>query len=92
MTTVTAQEFNRAPSKVKARAKDGPVFITDHGDPSFVLLSIEEYERIKPPTKQNIVDALRMDDEDLADFDIDPGDGYWAGVDESGDFVDLGED
>lgn len=86
MTTVTAQEFNREPSRVKAKAKDGPVFITDHGTRSHVLLSIEEYERIKPPAKQNIVDALRMDDEDLADFEFERIQGN------EGDFSDLGTD
>lgn len=68
-TTVTAQEFNRAPSKVKARAKDGPVFITEHGTRSFVLLSIEEYEQIKPP-ERNLADLLRMGDDSLDDVEF----------------------
>lgn len=99
--TVTAAEFNREPSKVKARAADGPVFITDHGVRSYVLLSIEEYERIRP-ARHGLATSLRQGWADLVarstgadaaglvddgnDLDIDEA---WVDVDESGDLPDL---
>lgn len=101
--TVTAQEYNREPSKVKAKAKDGPVVITDRGVPSHVLLTMEEYERLRPP-ERGLATTLRegwiailkeahgenwRDYDD--DYDLDPGSDYWASVDESGDFPDLSE-
>lgn len=99
MTTVTAQEFNREPSRVKAKAKDGPVFITDHGTRSHVLLTIEEYERIRPSEYglgTRLWAAARdlglHDNPEYDDYDLDPGSEYWAGVDESGDFPDFGRD
>lgn len=67
--TVTAQEFNRAPSKVKSQAKSGPVFITEHGTRSFVLLSIEDYEDLRPPD-YGLGTALRMDDDSLDDIEF----------------------
>ena len=46
ITTVSSREFNQAASKVKRAAANGPVFITDRGQPSHVLLTIEEYLKI----------------------------------------------
>lgn len=69
MHTVTAQQYNRSPSLVKAQADDGPVFITDHGVVSHVILTIDDYERIRPP-KPSILEALRIEDEELSDVEI----------------------
>lgn len=46
MSVVSARTFNQSPSKVKAMAKDGPVFVTDRGRPTFVILSVDAYERM----------------------------------------------
>lgn len=46
LTTVTSQQFNRDNAGAKKAAAKGPVFITTRGEPSHVLLSIEEYQRI----------------------------------------------
>lgn len=45
-TTITSREFNRDVSAAKRAAERGPVTITDHGRPSHVLLTVEEFERI----------------------------------------------
>ena len=45
-TTITSREFNRDVSAAKRAAERGPVTITDHGRPSHVLLTAEEYERL----------------------------------------------
>lgn len=44
--TITSREFNQSTSKAKRAALGGPVFITDRGRPSHVLLSIDEYRKL----------------------------------------------
>lgn len=60
-TTVTSREFNQDVSRVKRAALNGPVFITDRGRPSHVLLTIDEYQRITDKRK-SIVELLAMPD------------------------------
>jgi prevent-host-death family protein len=59
ITTLSSRELNQDVTRAKKATKNGPVFITDHGKPAHVLLSIEEYQRL---TKQrrNIADSLAM--------------------------------
>jgi prevent-host-death family protein len=45
-TTMSAREFNQNAGGAKKAAREGPVFITDRGRPSHVLLSFEAYERL----------------------------------------------
>lgn len=66
MSIVSARTFNQSPSTVKAMAKDGPVFVTDRGKPSIVVLGVEEYERLVGGG--NVRDSLRMD----TDVDLEP--------------------
>lgn len=69
MATVTAAEFNQRPSQVKRAAEAEPVVITQHGRPSFVLLTYAEYQRLlRAPG--DLSQWLEMDEE--VDFDIDP--------------------
>ena len=46
--TITSREFNRDVSAAKRAAERGPVTITDHGRPSHVLLTVEQYQRMAP--------------------------------------------
>ena len=46
VTTLTSVELNRRPQRAMAAAIEGPVFITYYGKPAYVLLSIEEYNRL----------------------------------------------
>lgn len=46
MTAMNAREFNPDVSAAKRAACDDPVLITDRGVPAYVLLSIEEYQRL----------------------------------------------
>jgi prevent-host-death family protein len=59
ITTMSSREFNQDASKAKRAAEAGPVFITDRGRPSHVLMTIEEYQRITS-SHTNIVDMLAM--------------------------------
>jgi len=65
---MSAREFNRDVSAAKREANDGPVVITDRGEPAYVLLSIDDYRRMgdKAPS---LVDRLSMDDEPEIEFD-----------------------
>ena len=44
--TISGREFNQDVSKAKKEANRGPVFITDRGQPSHVLLSIDDYQQL----------------------------------------------
>jgi prevent-host-death family protein len=44
--TMTSREFNQSASAAKKASLNGPVFITDRGTPSHVLLSIDEYRKL----------------------------------------------
>lgn len=69
MTHFTSREFNQSLSKAKRDALSGPVFVTDRGKPSHVLLSYEDYQRITSK-RPNIVEALSMPR--LADIEFAP--------------------
>jgi prevent-host-death family protein len=68
MSTMSAREFNQDVTGAKRAARDAPVIITDRGEPAFVLLSIEEFRRLRGP-RRTIVEMLSMDD----DIDFEPG-------------------
>jgi len=69
ITKLSSREFNQDTSKAKRSAKRGPVFITDRGRPSHVLLTAEEYERITGSQK-SIVDLLAMPE--AAEIEFEP--------------------
>lgn len=69
ITTVSSREFNQDVSRIKRTAVNGPVFITDRGRPSHVLLTIEDYQKITRQ-KESIVELLAMPD--AADIDFEP--------------------
>lgn len=56
--TLSSREFNQHASEAKKKAIEAPVFITDRGKPSHVLLSIDEYNRLTQ--QSNIADLLAM--------------------------------
>lgn len=57
--TFSSREFNQDTGKAKNAARNGPVFITDRGKPSHVLLTIEEYRKLTS-TEAGIADLLFM--------------------------------
>jgi prevent-host-death family protein len=59
ITKLSSREFNQDTSRAKKAAKRGPVFITNRGRPSHVLLTAEEYQRITGGQK-NIAELLAM--------------------------------
>ena len=69
ITTLTSRELNQDIGRAKRAAKRGPVFITDLGKPSHVLLTIEDYRRLSGQGR-SLIDVLSMPG--LADIDFDP--------------------
>ena len=59
ITKLSSRDFNQDTSRAKRAAKRGPVFITDRGRPSHVLLTVEEYQKITGGQK-SIIDLLAM--------------------------------
>jgi prevent-host-death family protein len=69
--TMSARDFNQDVSAAKRSAMSEPVIITDRGEPSHVLMSIEEYRRLMVD-RRSIVDWLSADDD--IDLDTEPAD------------------
>jgi prevent-host-death family protein len=71
--TMTSREFNQHTGRAKAAADLGPVIITDRGKPAYVLLSNDEYERLKGKQKPklSLLDALEQKGGPEYDFEID---------------------
>ena len=69
--TFTSREFNQNTSEAKKATAHGPVFITDRGKPSHVLLSIDEYQQLTACAPR-IADLLWMPGADSAELEIQP--------------------
>lgn len=54
---LTSREFNRDTGGAKRAAEDGPVYITDRGELSHVLLTFADYQRLAG-NQAGIVDLL----------------------------------
>jgi hypothetical protein len=57
ITRMTSREFNQDTGTAKKAARRGPVYVTDRGHVSHVLLSFEDYERLAQG-QASIVDLL----------------------------------
>jgi prevent-host-death family protein len=68
ITKLSSREFNQDTSRAKRAAKRGPVFITDRGRPSHVLLTVEEYQRITGGEK-SVADLLAMPEAARIEFE-----------------------
>lgn len=73
--TFTSREFNQDTAGAKRAAQKGPVFITDRGEPSFVLLTKEEFDRLttepqeQPSKPRNLAEALAHPESAHIDFE-----------------------
>lgn len=59
ITTLSSREFNQDTGRAKIAARNGPVFITDRGSPSHVLLTFEDYQRLTGGS-DSIIDLLGL--------------------------------
>lgn len=68
MKSFTSREFNQDVSKAKRFAIDEPVFVTDRGKPTHVLLSIDAYRHLVGKS-DTLVDLLTTPELIAADPD-----------------------
>jgi prevent-host-death family protein len=68
MITMTSREFNQSAGRAKQAALNGPVFITDRGEPAHVLLTIEEYRKLAGPSR-NLAEMLACPEAASIDFE-----------------------
>ena len=59
MATLTSREFNQDVGRAKREARLEPVYITDRGRPTHVLMSFEAFRQMTGKT-ETIVDLLAM--------------------------------
>ncbi|WP_294255389.1 type II toxin-antitoxin system Phd/YefM family antitoxin [uncultured Sphingomonas sp.] len=72
MKVLTSREFNQDVSAAKRFARTEPVFITDRGKPTHVLMSIASF-RAFTGERESIVDALAA----AEPFEVDLNPGRW---------------
>ncbi|WP_315760648.1 type II toxin-antitoxin system Phd/YefM family antitoxin [Sphingomonas sp. Y38-1Y] len=61
MKVLTSRQFNQDVSAAKRLSRDEPVFVTDRGRPTHVLMSIESF-RAMSGRRESIVDLLGLSD------------------------------
>lgn len=76
MKVMTSREFNQDVGQAKRNARIAPVFVTDRGKPTHVLLDIETFRRLSGD-RETIVDLLAMRED--ADIVLPSGPGPWGG-------------
>lgn len=59
VTTLSSREFNRDTGRAKTAARNGPVFITDRGRPTQVLLTLDDYQRLVSG-QDSVIDLLSL--------------------------------
>ncbi len=68
VTTMTSREFNQDSGRAKRAAEQGPVFITDRGEPAHVLLTVAAYEALVG-VQVSITDLLALPGVDAIEVD-----------------------
>lgn len=67
--TITSREFNHDTGRAKKAARSGPVYVTDRGEPSFVLLTYDRYRELVGGPSQLIETLCRTPGVGEIDFD-----------------------
>lgn len=71
MTTMSSRDFNQGASRAKKAARQGPVYITERGKPTHVLMTIEEFHRRQGKAPRSLLATLAQVG-DAGDFDFEP--------------------
>lgn len=67
ITTMTSHEFDQDTEQAMRETRSGPVFITDHGQPTHVLMSMEHYQQLRDGV--SIADRLSIHGSEAIDFE-----------------------
>lgn len=68
-TVLSCQDFNRHIAKAQKQCEKSPVFVTNRGELSYVLMSYQEYLALLGQ-KQTIADALAFSNNEIKIDDI----------------------
>ena len=68
MKSVTSRAFNQDVSQAKRLARLEPVFVTDRGKPTHVLMSIDAFRALAAPA-ETLIDLLAIDETVVAEPD-----------------------
>src|SRR3546814_13830240 len=71
MTTISSRDFNQGASRAKKAARNGPVYITERGKPTHVLMTIEDFHRRKGTKPRSLLASLAQTGE-AGNFDFEP--------------------
>lgn len=71
ITTISSREFNQNAGGAKKAADKGPVIITDRGQPSHVLLSFADYQKLAGKGL-TLLEALAQKEPGGEDIEFDP--------------------
>lgn len=72
MKTLSSRDFNNDVGGAKRAATAEPVFITDRGEPSHVLLSIEQFRVLTNTGESALEEAERINTACPTDFEWEP--------------------
>ena len=76
MRTISSRDFNQDVGAAKRAARSEPVFITDRGKPTHVLISFETYRSLSGES-DSIIDLLAMPGAVDIDFEAARSGGGW---------------
>jgi len=68
-TIISSRDFNQDLAGAQRAAKQGPVIVTERGEPAFVLMTHETFRRLSGQGKPTMVDLLRQADGEQIDFE-----------------------
>jgi len=72
MKTLSSRDFNNDVGGAKRAASNEPVFITDRGEPSYVLLSIQQFRAMTNTGETAFEEAERINAACPTNFDWEP--------------------
>jgi hypothetical protein len=67
MQVFTSEELQRRPADVQQSALVEPTFITFHGRPRLVMMSLDEFDRLRG-RRHTVLDAVGLSDDVLAEL------------------------
>ena len=69
-TTISSREFNHDTGRAKRAAQRGPVYVTDRGEPAYVLLTYDKYRELASGSSPLVETLCRTPG--VGDIDFDP--------------------
>lgn len=74
MASITSRQFNHDVGAAKRAAQVEPVVITDRGEPAYVLLTYDEFRRLRIERGEwrSVADVFRMHDDIDIEIEFDP--------------------